>query len=323
MATLYLAPSIQKSVNPQLHISCSSSPGGSLLSTVRRSNKIQLFSFSSHNSSFMDLGFKSHELGILQNRRRRSLRIQMSWDGPLTSVKLILQGRNLKEGEKVQESFVNFSQLTPKLKSFVEKKLGKAVEKHSHLVREVDVRLSARGGEFGRGPRIRRCEVTLFTKKHGVVRVEEEAGSFYGSINLAASITQKNLRKIKEKDSDHGRHMKGFSRLRVREPGYMKITMDKDEVPSEDEDDDEDDENENITDEIVRTKYFDMPPLTVAEAIGQLENVDNDFYGFWNEETGEINILHKKEAGDYELIIPHEDGEIEKLELPELGSDST
>ncbi|KAM3280465.1 hypothetical protein ACQJBY_047321 [Aegilops geniculata] len=177
--------------------------------------------------------------------------VRAAWDGPLSSARLIMQGRNVK--------------LTEKLKEHIEDKVGRAVHNHAHLVREVDVRLSARGGDLSKGPKLSRCEVTLFTRRHGVVRAEEEEDSSYASIDAAAAVVKRKLRKIKEKETD-----------------------------------------------VVRTKVFEMAPLTVDEALEQLENVDHDFYAFRNEQTGEVNILYKRKEGGFGLIIPKQDGHVDK-----------
>ncbi|KAL3630750.1 Ribosome-binding factor psrp1, chloroplastic [Castilleja foliolosa] len=290
MATLFAVPTMQMSLNHQFHVSYSTSSSGLLTKFSCSNNPHHPIS---QNSSFLGLGFKSHEMVVVKKGIKRCFGVKMSWDGSLSSVKLILQGKNLE--------------VSPSVKSYVEEKLGKAVQKHSQLVREVDVRLSVRGGELGKGPKLRRCEVTLFTNKHGVVRAEEDSESLYGSIDLVSSIIQRKLRKIKEKDTDHGRHMKGFDRLKARESGAFEVVEDIETVPNE--------EDDTVIEEIVRTKYFDMPPLTVSEAIEQLENLDHEFYGFRNEETGEVNIVYKRKAGGYGLIVPkRNNGETEKPE---------
>ncbi|KAL6127302.1 hypothetical protein ACLB2K_075343 [Fragaria x ananassa] len=244
---------------------------------------------SSDCSNFLNPCQNLRPISISIRPRSKEHGVKMSWDGPLSSVKLIIQGKHLE--------------LTEPVKKHVEDKVGKAILKHSHLVREADVRLSVRGGDLGKGPKIRRCEVTLFTKKHGVFRAEEEGETLIASIDMASSIIQRKLRKIKEKESDHGRHMKGFNRLKVREA----------QLPVEVEEAGPQDEEEDLLDEVVRTKYFDMPPLTVAEAVDQLENLDHDFYAFRNEETGEINILYRRKEGGYGVIIPKGSGKANKV----------
>lgn len=205
----------------------------------------------------------------------------MAWGGALAGVRLVIQGKHLE--------------LTDAIKQYVEEKVGNAVHNQSALVKEVDVRMSVRGGETGRGGKLQRCEVTLFTKKHGVVRAEEEAESMYASIDRVSDVISRKLRKIKEKDGGHGRPTKSRHSPRIGEVLSDEV-VDLDPILGRKPDD--------LPDEIVRTKYFEMRPMKPLEALEQLVNVGHDFYAFRNVESGEINILYKRTHGGYGIIVP-------------------
>ena len=107
-------------------------------------------------------------------------------------------------------------------------------------------------------------EITI-SVSGGIVRAEVAGGNMYENIDLAIP------KKFKVKELD-------FSMPDVEQE--TKEPMKK----------------------VVRSKSYNLIPMTVEDAIEELELVGHDFYVFANKSTGNVNVLYARNDGDYGLI---------------------
>lgn len=189
-------------------------------------------------------------------------------------MKLVIQGKNIEITEAIRE--------------YVNQKIDKAVSHFQHITNEVDVHLSV-----ARNPRInpkQSAEVTIYANGT-VIRAEESSENLYASIDLVADKISRQLRKYKEKRIDRKtQDQPKTSEVVPQEPVVTNLIGER---------------TPELPQEVVRTKYFAMPPMTIQEALEQLQLIDHDFYMFRNAETGEINVIYKrKHHGGYGVIQP-------------------
>jgi putative sigma-54 modulation protein len=128
------------------------------------------------------------------------------------------------------------------------------------------------------------AEVTIYLKGH-VVRAEETSTDMHAAIDLAADKAESQMRKYKTKVIDRRNH--GVSVTKTA-PGDMQIS----------------DEPEEPEQEVVRVKTVDAKPMTEEEAMLQLELLGHDFFVFRHAETEAVNVLYRRNDGDYGLIQP-------------------
>jgi putative sigma-54 modulation protein len=192
--------------------------------------------------------------------------------GEEACMKLVIQGKNIE--------------ITDAIREYVHQKIEKAVNHFQTLTTEVDVHLSV-----ARNPRInpkQTAEVTIYANGT-VVRAEESSENLYASIDLVSNKIARQLRKYKEKRQDKQHAPVKTAEVLADEPVAPTLVSDRaPELPTE----------------VVRMKYFAMPPMTIEQALEQLELVDHDFYMFRNVETGEINVIYERNHGGYGVIQP-------------------
>lgn len=193
-------------------------------------------------------------------------------------MKLVIQGKNIE--------------ITDSIRTYVRQKIEKAVQHFQTMTTEVDVHLSV-----ARNPRIspkQTAEVTIYMNG-AVVRAEESSENLYASIDLVADKITRQLKKYKEKRKTHT-PIKAAAALGEEVLETTPNVSDVAEVLNN--------RTPELPPEVVRTKYFAMPPMTVEQALEQLELVDHDFYVFRNVETNEINVIYERNHGGFGVIQP-------------------
>lgn len=163
-------------------------------------------------------------------------------------------------------------QVTNALKEYVEKRLGK-LNKYFENTPEAIVTLVVEKDRH-------RVEVTIPLNGF-LLRGEEESLDMYSSVDLVVEKLEKQINKYK-------------TRVRKNKGASIK------DLPTDNKGTSGDIEEPHI----VRTKRFAIKPMSVEEAVLQMNLLGHNFFMFSNADTEEANVVYRRKDGNYGLIEP-------------------
>ena len=157
------------------------------------------------------------------------------------------------------------------VKETAQKKLSK-FDKFFPETAEMDVTFSMPNG-------LEKIEVTIRSEGF-VFRAEEASEAFATSVDRAIDALERQIRKNKTR-----------LQKKIRSEGFALLDTTEGEI--------EEEEYDNI-----KIKTFPFKPMSVEEAILQMNLVGHDFYVFKDAQTLETCVVYKRHAGGYGLIVP-------------------
>jgi putative sigma-54 modulation protein len=130
------------------------------------------------------------------------------------------------------------------------------------------------------------AEATIWTKGP-TLRARESSSAFEASIDQLVDKLERQVKRYREKRSRREAGRREAARRTngqaSPEPQFTAEQLDR---------------------MIVKSKQFDLQPLTPDEATLELELVGHDFFVFSNVDTGRTNVVYRRRDGGYGLIEP-------------------
>jgi len=160
--------------------------------------------------------------------------------------------------------------LTEAMKNYVQKKI-KRLEKY--LEEPIDIQVVLNVEKF------RQIAEVNISSKSGNFYGSEESHDIYASIDVVMDKLEEQVRRKKEK-----------LQQRPREPFMEELTPSPEEGGEDSR--------------VVEVKRFAMKPMSLEEAILQMDLSQDQFMVFLNADTSQVNVLYRRRDGRYGLIEP-------------------
>ncbi|HEX5692703.1 MAG TPA: ribosome-associated translation inhibitor RaiA [Roseiflexaceae bacterium] len=138
---------------------------------------------------------------------------------------------------------------------------------------------------------VHRVQATL-VGEHGILlRSEQRATELYAAVDEVADTLQRQIKRYKEKHWRRGKLRRQGGEIVDAAPEAVNgaAAAVEEQRPR-----------------IMRTKEFEVKPMFSDEAVEQMELLGHDFFVFRDAETSRINVLYRREDGNYGLIVPDE-----------------
>jgi putative sigma-54 modulation protein len=137
------------------------------------------------------------------------------------------------------------------------------------------------------------AETTLFING-AVLKAREASADMYASIDRMSDKLERQVRRYRGRQLDRWQgQRKRHAAAEARSGALQPVRLAED-----------DEEEAPGGARIVRTKQFQMKPMSPEEATLQMELLDHAFFVFTNADTGEINVVYRRRDGNYGLIEP-------------------
>jgi ribosomal subunit interface protein len=180
---------------------------------------------------------------------------------------------------------------------------AKCIRIDVEVTKERNPRLSERGD---------RVELTMITKGP-IIRAEAAATDLYAALDVAAAKLQERLRRAADRRAGrhspraallHGRHAGAGTSDATPEQAVLNGRGTESAPPEDDAVDEGLPEGAIVAEGplIVREKRHEAPPMTLDDALHQMELVGHDFYLYCDAATGTPSVVYRRRGYDYGVL---------------------